>query len=56
MRTDVARSAQDHGADGRPQIPRDRRAGVRNTTLVLSLIVLVFYFGFIVMAVLKAAH
>ncbi|HUN26366.1 MAG TPA: hypothetical protein VMU67_08665 [Steroidobacteraceae bacterium] len=34
----------------------DRRRRVRRTALILALIALGFYFGFIIMAVVKAQH
>jgi hypothetical protein len=35
---------------------KDRRRGIRLTTVVVSLIALAFYVGFIVMMVLRAVH
>ena len=39
-----------------PQLQAKRRKAVRRTTLVVSLIVLAFYFGFIVMMLVRGSH
>ena len=39
-----------------PQDEARRRRGVRLTTLVVSLVVLAFYFGFIVMMLVRGSH
>jgi hypothetical protein len=56
----TSRSAGSHGGvhDGHspPVTLQDRRRGVRLTTVVVSLIALAFYVGFIVMMVMRAQH
>jgi uncharacterized membrane protein (DUF485 family) len=40
----------------RPQDEAQRRKRVRRTTLVVTLVVLAFYFGFIAMMLYRATH
>jgi hypothetical protein len=53
-RAQVAAGA--HDGASRPVTLEDRRRGIRTTTVVVSLIALAFYFGFIVMMVLRAVR
>jgi len=49
-------AASSQQLERRPVLPEQRRRGIRHTTVVLSLIALAFYFGFIVMMVLRATR